>query len=159
MDTSEDIMLGVLGESARQRVKAVIERVVDYIRRRYPLWDCPEEDLRGWLAWHWCNGLVAVIEDPASGELAALLVARYLDDPLGYETDYQHRPGAPICHVELAIAESTSALCVVCRMIEARHGAPQRIVFERGTRGPRVHVFKQFMEKLNHGKSESSKST
>jgi hypothetical protein len=146
-------MLGFLGESRREQVKALITRIVEYVRKRYPLWDC--EALAPWLIWHWCHGLVAALTEAESDELAAVVVVRLMDDVDSYETDYYHKSGAAVCHVELALAESTDAFCAACRMLELRHGTPERIVFQRGLRGPQTHIypFAKIMERLEYAKS------
>jgi len=120
------------------------------VRQRYPAWDC--EGLRPWLAWHYCSGLLVALTEAQSDQLSAVVVVRYMDELDSYETDYHHKPGAPICHVELALAESTAAFCAACRTLELRHGTPQRIVFQRGLRGPQahIHLFSKIMERLEH---------
>jgi hypothetical protein len=78
------------------------------------------------------------------------VVIRMMDEADSYETDYYHKPGAAVCHVELALAESTAAFCAACRMLELRHGRPERIVFQRGLRGQQVHnhSFAKIMERF-----------
>ena len=157
MDNSEDSMLGLLSESARERVKAVTGRALGYIRQRYPYWDCSDSDLRSWLTWHWCHGLVALLEDAQAAEVAALVVARFFDDLRDYETDYKHIHGGQICYVQLAIANCAQAFSAAIHLLEARHGSPARIIFERGAKGlgPRIYLFNQFIHKLESQNVES----
>lgn len=142
MDTSENTMLGVFGESARQRVEKAIGQIVDYIRAKYPKWEaCPAADLRGWLLWHWCQGLVAPILAPDSDKLVALVVVRLFDEPAGYETAYLHNPRGRICYVELAIADTKDALKVAVECLRERFGAPVYLMRDRPLKGLSAKIF------------------
>jgi hypothetical protein len=153
LDTSEDIMLSLVSAGRREQVKTLITRIIEYVRKRYPLWDC--EALGPWLCWHWCHGLVAALTEAQSDELVAVVVVRFMEEVDGYQSTYHHKPGAGICHVELALAESTAAFCAACRMLELRHGSPEQIVFQRGSRGQKTHIhpFAKMMERLEHAQS------
>lgn len=155
MDTSEDTMLGLQCEGTRQRVREVTGRIVEYIRRKYSYWqDCSDEDLRGWLTWHWCQGLVIVMEDPMDGRICALVIARLFDEPKGFETAYLHNPNGRICYVELAISDEPMALKAAIDLFQLRHGVPVYIMHERASRGlgVRLRLWKRYgalLEKQN----------
>jgi hypothetical protein len=155
LDTSENIMLSLLGEECRQRVTEITSQIAEYIRRKYPKWDdCPDQDLRDWLVWHWCQGLVAPMLDPESGKLAALVVVRYFDEPDGYETAYLHRAHGRVCYVELALSEDPAALQAAIASLHARHGVPVYMMHERPNRGlaPKIFLWKRFGSKLENQK-------
>jgi len=151
LDTSEDIMLSLLSERTRQQVRDSLGQALGYIREKFPHWnDCPDSDLRAWLCWHWCQGLVSPITDAQTGRLVALVVVRLFDEPGAYETAYLHHAGGRICYVELAIADSKEALFVACQALAQRHGAPIQLVFERGVRklAPKIYLWKTFCKKF-----------
>ena len=151
MDTSEDTMLGLLGESRRQHIKDAIGEVLAYIRQKFPHWnECPEADLRAWLCWHWCHGLVAPITDARTERMVALVVVRLFDEPKGFETAYLHNPAGRICYVELALSDTKEALFVAVQSLAIRHGVPVHLVFERGVRklAPKVYLWKEFCHKF-----------
>ena len=135
-------MLGVFGESTRGRVEAAINQIVDYIRAKYPEWHgCPQADLRRWLLWHWCQGLVAPILEANSDKLEALVVVRLFDEPEGYESAYLHNPQGRICYVELAIADNKAALRAAVETLRLRHGAPVYLMRDRPLKGLGARIF------------------
>jgi hypothetical protein len=151
LDNSENIMLGVLSQSSRQQVTDAISAATGYIREKFPFWrECPEADLRAWLCWHWCYGLVAPITNADTGKMVALVVVRLFDEPGGFETAYLHHPAGRICYVELAICETKEALFVAVNSLAERHGVPVQLVFERGVRGlaPKIYLWKKFCQKF-----------
>ena len=153
MDTSENIMLRVFGASRRQQVKDAICVVLAFIRQMFPDWrEAPEEDLRAWLLWHWCQGLVAAVTDAQTGEMVAVVVVRLFDEPAGFETAYLHNPNGRICYVELAIAEDKEALLAGIEFLAQRHQSPVQLVFERGVRklAPKVYLWKRFSQLLEN---------
>lgn len=147
MDTCEDSMLSLLSPSASQHIKAATGKIVEYIREHYSYWsDCSDEDLRGWLTWHFCKGLVVAITDPEDGRIAALVIARMFDDPQGFDTDFLHRRNGQICYVELAIADEPTALKAAIDLFLLRHGVPVYIMHERASRGigVRLRLWKRY---------------
>ena len=157
MDTSQDIMLGLLSEGGRERIKADVAVATDYIRARYLPWkDCRLADLEAWLTWHWIQGLVGAVSDVRSGDLAAVVVVRFLDELDEFETVYRHSPEGKICWVELAVSESQAAFRAAVSVLRLLHEAPECLAFKRdGRRGkPRLYLWKNISSKWEsiHGK-------
>lgn len=148
-------MLRFFSAGTAQRVREVTSRIIEYIRQNYPAWaDCPDQDLRAWLTWHWCQGLIAAMCDPQDGKLCALVVARLLDEPDGYEKAYLHNPSGRICHVELAISEEPEALQAAIALLLSRFSKiPLYVMHERGAKGIGVRLrpwkrYSSLLEKL-----------